>query len=182
MDRIYRVGKSGEFIRGIALPAFIHNFSYHQVTINVYEDGLIDCWELVNLKEFKRKVKEGWIVTQVPQGADISCHHVYYGKCGVECYVKIKEFVKEVEDTLRELRGEKTTSQLCREAFAIFLDKPAENNRKALGLAYRRIPEHLRMYVLRDMDAKDGPIRSVLRKTKITDQTLSSYRERYSIK
>jgi hypothetical protein len=162
MQLIYRENEEGSVIKGIGLPAFIHNGDYHQVLIGVYEDGLIDCWELVNLEEFKERVRSGWVVTQVPRGAPVNCHHLSFGKCEVECYVKIEEFVKEVEDVLREFQGVPTSSKRCLEAFRRYLATPSVPLRGALYEAYKAVPEHLREYVLGDMDSRDGPIRCIL--------------------
>ena len=64
MLKIYRNGANGEIIRGQGLSAFIHNSSYYETIIGVFEDGKIDCWGLVNFEEFKTKVAQGWVVTQ----------------------------------------------------------------------------------------------------------------------
>ena len=71
VEQIYRETEAGSIIKGIGLPAFINNGGYHQVLIGVYEDGLIHCWGLVTLQEFKEHVRSGWVVTQVPKGAPI---------------------------------------------------------------------------------------------------------------
>ena len=95
VEQIYRETEAGSIIKGIGLPAFINNGGYHQVLIGVYEDGLIDCWGLVTLQEFKEHVRSGWVVTQVPKGAPVSFHPLFSGKCDFECYVKVEELVKE---------------------------------------------------------------------------------------
>ena len=96
MLQVYREDPDGKIIRGVGLPAFIHNLTYFQTIIEVYEDGTIDCWGLVTLEEFKKKVSQGWVVTQVPKGARINCDHLYHGSSNLECFVKIDEFIKEV--------------------------------------------------------------------------------------
>lgn len=61
---------------GLAMPAFIHNMQYHYAPLAVYEDGLIDCWGLVDLDIFLRKLKKGWVVTAAPVGAQVSFHNL----------------------------------------------------------------------------------------------------------
>lgn len=56
---IYRKDTDGRVIFGKGLAAFIHNGRYHHVTIKIYQDGMIDCWELVDLVGFKEKVRRG---------------------------------------------------------------------------------------------------------------------------
>ena len=179
MLHIYRKARDGQIIFGKGLPAFIHNGSYHQVTIKVYADGLIDCWQLVDLDGFKQKVRAGWIVTQVPAGKRISCHHLFYGSATLNCYVEIDEFVKEVEDTIRELQEQPTSSELCAEAFHAYLRKPTTDHHAALRDAYERVPKHLRVYVLGDMDAKDHPITNVISAHPLAEDRLAYYRRDY---
>ncbi|HEY0738181.1 MAG TPA: hypothetical protein VGD69_24905 [Herpetosiphonaceae bacterium] len=176
---IYRKTQDGQIIFGKGLPAFIHNGNYHQVTIKIYADGLIDCWQLVDIVGFKQKVREGWVVTQVPAGKRISCHHLFYGSATLKCYVEIDEFVKEVEDTLRDLQGQPTSSELCEKAFEAYLRQPTSDHQALLRDAYERVPKHLRVYVLHDMDAKDGPIKRIISAHPLDAAVLASYRQWY---
>jgi hypothetical protein len=180
VEKIYRELKNGEIVKGIGLPAFIHNDLYHLVTIKVYEDGIIDCWDKVDFEGFVERVLSGWVVTQVPKGSKISRFHSFYGQAnGIESYIEEKEFIKEVRDTLDELQGEKTSSVRCNEAFISFLDSPDQSSRINLAKEYELIPEHLKRYVLGDMDSKDGPIKSILSGRNIEEQTIDIWRERY---
>ena len=179
MLRIYRKTQDGQIIFGKGLPAFIHNGDYHQEIIEVYADGLINCWQLVDLDGFKQKVREGWVVTQVPAGKQITCHHLFYGRSTLTCYVEIDEFVKEVEDTIRDLQEQPTSSDLCEEAFCAYLREPTTEHHVALRDAYERVPRHLRVYVLHDMDAKDGPIKRVISSHPLAAADLTYYRQDY---
>src|SRR5882724_13337068 len=104
MLAIYRLDDGGNIIKGIGLPAFIQNGDYYQTTIGIYQDGKIECWGLVSLEEFKKRVSQGKVVTQVPNGARISCHHLFHGFSQLKYFVEISEFVKEVEDALNKLQ------------------------------------------------------------------------------
>ena len=179
MLKIYRNGANGEIIRGKGLSAFIHNWHYYETIIGVFEDGTIDCWEWVNFEEFKTKVAEGWVVTEVPKGARISCHHLYYGNSTLEFYIEIDEFVKEVEDTIDQLQGKQTVADTCVQAFAKFLTFPTKENKNRLREAYNAIPKHLRIYVLGDMDCKDSAIRMCIENTEISQEILESFKRDY---
>jgi len=181
MEKIYRESKDGKIVKGIGLPAFIHNMQYHLVTIKVYEDGVIDCWEKVDFEGFVNKVNSGWVVTQVPKGEDVSRFHSFIGKSDdLNTYIDEREFIKEVRDTLDELQGRKSSSERCREAFSEFLRNPNSDIAKKLKDEYESTPEHLRRYVLGDMDSKDGPIRYVLEGKKVDEEQLKYWRERYN--
>ena len=61
-------------VDGVVTPAFIHNGSYFFVNLQVYADGLVNCWELLDLALFRDKLRSGWVVTHVPDGVAISVH------------------------------------------------------------------------------------------------------------
>jgi hypothetical protein len=179
MLQIYRNGENGEIIRGKGLSAFIHNWDYHETIIGVFEDGTIDCWGLVNFEEFKTKVAQGWVVTEVPKGASITCHHLYYGKSTLEFEKEIDEFVKEVEDTINLLQGKQTVAKTCVQAFARFLTLPTKENKSSLRAAYNAIPKHLRIYVLGDMGWHDSAIIMCIENTEISQEVLESFKRDY---
>ncbi len=179
MLKIYRNGASGEIIRGQGLSAFIHNSDYYETIIGVFEDGKIDCWGLVDFEEFKIKVAQGRVVTEVPKGARISCHHLYWGNSTLEFYIEIDEFVKEVADTIDLLQGKQTVAETCVQAFAKFLTLPTTENKSSLRAAYNAIPKHLRIYVLGDMDYKDSAILTCIEDTEVSQEILESFKTEY---
>src|SRR5262245_13123549 len=61
----------GREVPGVYFPAFIHNGDYYLTSIVAYQDGLVECWGLVTFAEFVQKVREGWVVTSVPEGATV---------------------------------------------------------------------------------------------------------------
>jgi len=63
-------------IRGYEFPGIIHNGSYFLTDLQVFADGLINCWEMVDLPMFKEKLRRGWVVPSIPDGEDLSIHGV----------------------------------------------------------------------------------------------------------
>lgn len=61
-----------QLVEGIMIPAIIHNGGYHLTQISVYENGTIDCWGMLDLKQFYDKLMNGWVVTQVPIDTKLS--------------------------------------------------------------------------------------------------------------
>lgn len=61
-----------EVLEGFSIPGIIHNMQYHLTDLQVYSDGLISCWEMVDLSMFKDKLNKGWVVTSIPDGEAIS--------------------------------------------------------------------------------------------------------------
>ena len=161
--KIYREA-NGKQIPGVSLSAFIHNGgTYFFTGIKVYKDGMIDCWELVSFDRFIKKVRQGWVVTTIPEGAEVSLSGLIAFKAGeVMNFVKEEEFVKEVADEIERLNGRTTSADKCREAYKEFLEKQTEDARERLREAYESIPEHNRRYVLGDQDVKDIPVRMII--------------------
>lgn len=106
-DQIVRVKR----VRGVVTPAFIDNFRHHFVNLEVYEDGLVDCWELVDLALFKGKLDDGWVATSVPDGNEISVHGlgswtITDGRWEVDAeamYTRVVELVRELNPAMENL-------------------------------------------------------------------------------
>jgi hypothetical protein len=71
---VYDEPKYGPPVKGLALPIFIHNGSYFLTTLDIYADGVAECWGLVRISELQAKVDRGWITTDAPTGGQISVH------------------------------------------------------------------------------------------------------------
>lgn len=63
-------------LRGFAFPGIIHNDQYFLTDLKVYADGLIECWEMVDLRLFKARLKSGWVVPSIPDGAPLNIHGI----------------------------------------------------------------------------------------------------------
>ena len=63
-------------ISGVSIPAFIHNGMYYKTNLDVFQDGIIDAWGMVDIDFFKQKIQNGWIRATVPNGADLSIFHL----------------------------------------------------------------------------------------------------------
>lgn len=65
---------------GVAIPGFIRNGTYFFTELEVFADGIFECWGAVDQDFLARKFKEGWISATVPSGAKFSIHDVIQGK------------------------------------------------------------------------------------------------------
>lgn len=61
-------------LEGTRIPGIINNMQYFYINLDVYEDGMINCWELVDLEGLKEKLEIGWLVPSIPHGENISIH------------------------------------------------------------------------------------------------------------
>ena len=97
-------------IRGKHLPAFIHNGGYYLTNIAVYADGMIYCWEMVDVEGFIKKLKSGWVVTSLPEDAEVSVSDVTaFTAKNILFRVPESEFLKEVLDVIEELNDRPTS-------------------------------------------------------------------------
>ena len=162
MNKTYRE-EDDKLIIGVSLPVFIHNLNYHLTEIHVYEDGMIDCWELVDFNGFKEKIKSGWIKTQLPKGENVSAFPLgHFEVNNFSPNRTEKELIKEVEDIINRFKGEKTSEEICLLKFETFKKNPNKETREDLHKAYEDVAEHNRRFLLGDMDVDDIPIRAVI--------------------
>jgi hypothetical protein len=150
-------------IVGTYLHAFIHNDEYFLSEIEIYADGQVDCWGLVDFETFKQKVRSGWVVTQLPERATVDISGLtFFTACEVQSFVEPEEFIKEVAEEIEELNGRPTAADRCRAAYEAFQKEQTEAARGTLKQEYEAVPAHRRRMVLRDMDVKDFPIRRII--------------------
>ncbi len=159
----YRMTRDGERIDGVFAMAFIHNFDYHLTHISIYRDGMVDCWGLVTLEEFKMKVRSGWVVTQPPADAKVSVSFLAsFTATNASYWIDPEEFIREVADEIEALNGRPTVAGYCQAAWAAYEASPSDATREVLRAAYEAVPKHNRRFVLHDQDRKDHAIRRVL--------------------
>jgi hypothetical protein len=103
------------------------------------------------------------VTVEVPAGAHVSMHDL--GHWTVEeqtSHLTGEDLVLEVIDEIDRLAGRPTSVDRCMAALAAFLQAPDEARRDELRAAYYAIPTHERIYILGDMDEKDGPVRVLM--------------------
>ncbi|MGP4024469.1 NADAR family protein [Actinomadura sp. 3N407] len=158
LNRIHRV-EDGRRIEGVARPIFIHNMSYHLTNLLVFADGAIHCWEWVDLDGLRGKLDSGWVVTEVPEGGEVSAFELGRWKVAEPMFGLTAEMLLgEVADDIEKLDGRPDSTDRCLAALDRFLESRDEADRLALREAYLAIPEHKRHYSLGDMDNKDRPL------------------------
>jgi hypothetical protein len=124
---------------------------------------MIDCWGLVNFEEFKQKVAQDWVVTTLPNNAEVSVSLLANFKATeVQAWVKEDEFIKEVADQIERLNERPTSADKCLKAYHHFQSEQSEEARQLLKESYEAVPEHHRRFVLGDIDVKDIPIRMII--------------------
>lgn len=156
----------GTDIFGDEIPVFrCEEKEYHLLRWFLFADGMarlgvsgeIQPWEAI-----RDELLAGRLCLQVPDGAWIVLGSLgsFQASSGL-WYVSPKARTLEAEDLLRQMRGQKSSVALCREAWFTYEATPSDPAKEALLQAYLAVPRHLRLYC-GDMDTKDSLIRRVL--------------------
>lgn len=80
---------------------------------------------------------------------------------GTDWFLDRQSLIHNLDGALREIRGEPSLVDVCREAFDLFQTAPTEDNLDLLRTAYENVPDHERMFC-GGQDKKDIPIRIAL--------------------
>ena len=138
----------GKVIPGVYFPAFIHNGRYFLASIVAYKDQIIDCWGLVTFEDFKEKVRDGWVVTSIPDGAPVDIHNVArFTVSGVSVLGPEEEFVKDVANAIEELNGRPTAQARLIKAIRGLRQQDTPELRSEFRRAYADLPAYLRTYI-----------------------------------
>jgi hypothetical protein len=135
-------------VPGVYFPAFIHNGDHHLTHIVAYRDGMVDCPGLVTFEVFKEKVRSGWVVTSVPEGATVSIHHVgRFTVSSVSIEGPEEEFIKDVANAIEELNGRPTAQTRLVQAIKGLREQVTPELRIQFREAYGALPAYCRKYV-----------------------------------
>lgn len=139
----------------------------HLVNLVVYRDGRVICYlpeqELgYRMDELETLFKDGTFFADFDQPTAVSLHGLGEAVLSEADYASdIADKWIEVMDLYRELQGEKTTLEACRDAYYQYLEDPTDYYRQQLKIKYELVPEHERMF-LGDMDRKDSDFQRII--------------------
>lgn len=150
-----RKENSQEFQKQKQIFGFIHNWSLHYTTFTIYEDGIIDCWEAVDIEGFKKKIEEGWVVFP-KEGDQFDVEGLLVTVTKNKYALTPEEFIHKIQGIILELNGRKLLVE-CKDALEAYKLNKTPLNLEILRDAYYLIPADQRMYV-GDMDTKDGEV------------------------
>jgi hypothetical protein len=182
--QVYRRTDEGTLVEGEPLQVFLLDGALATLAQwLIYADGTsqviglpADPRPLVPCEEVAARVGRD-LVTELPPHTVLALPGLGMFQLGPEprFYIEPAERVREARDLLAQLRGAPSAGVECRAAFERYEREEARPSspdredalmlaREALRAAYQAVPEHLRRYVLGDMDRKDGPIRHALQR------------------
>lgn len=140
---------------------------YYLTKVNVFADGMIQLSRIespieLNLEKLEQLINEGTIATEIPLTSRVHIYGLGSFLVTKTHYVSnCKDKFIEIKDILRDLNGQPSTIDLCRQAFEGFLKSPNLENKQKLKTAYENVPDHQKMHV-GDMDTKDIAVRMII--------------------
>lgn len=133
---------------------------YYVDDLVLYADGSVSCGAK-DLPGLKKHLDTGQLALTSPDAPDRpdeeSKWRSRWGRPRTP-----ESFLLEVADRVEELNGRPTAGSRLREAIRRFVGEPSQANRELLRKAYLAVPQHLRIFVLGDMDRQDRPLRILL--------------------
>lgn len=157
-----------EKINGQSVDLFYKDLeNYYLIKVNVFSDNTIQLSRLENttdltLEEFEKLIQEGKVLTEIPLNSTVSIYGLGNFKITKVQYVtSIQEKLIEIKDILKDLNGEPSSIEICREALQNYNSNPTVENRNKLKISYENVPDHQKMYV-GDMDTKDIEVRMII--------------------
>ncbi len=160
--------------------------------IEVYKNAMIACpglWTVHSLEDLERAIERGDIVDTLPEEPLLAeGTPVYQPGLGrflvttMESEVGKGDYLGMVQDILRELNGEATSTDACKEAFLQFLQDPTQDHYELLKLAYQKVPDPLRYTILGDPENGDTVITAILARdfVAIDKEWLEEQKQEYS--
>lgn len=140
---------------------------YYLVKVNIFSDDTITLSRLeepvqLSIEEFENLATQGLLTTDLPLNAKVRIYGLgSFAVTEASYTIDISDKLLEIKDILKELRGEPSTLDVCRQAYEDYLSAPTADNKEKLRISYESVPEHHRMYV-GDMDIKDTQVRMIL--------------------
>ncbi len=153
----------GERIEGTWRPIFINNGGTYVLTdLLIYADGMIDCWDTVDLDGLRTKLEQGWIATRIEPGARASAGDLAgWVMHDASVWIDPDDFLVQVADQIDRLNDRPDSTGRCLLALERYLTSRSDADRRTLAGLYLAIPAMDRRYALGDMDHKDWPLRVV---------------------
>ena len=156
-------------IAGKTFYAIVKNGHYFFSNLIVYADGLIWCWELMDLSTLKEKLQSGWIRINLPKDGEL-----HIGGLGRISYHELipektnEDFIKEIEDAITELNGGEDRISLCINAFKNYLLNDSEENFLKLERLFADLPSNKKV-LFEYVDYKDPLVELMSSNIKFTN-------------
>jgi len=142
---------------------FVNGVNCQLWPLYILADGrLIFGGEVHSLSSFTKLVEDELVVTVLPDDQRTYVPEVTsFIATNVTNIVSDDDFLREIPDIVRDLNGQPTTLDRCRDAWQEYLANPSDVRREQLKAAYEEVPRHNRLW-LGGFEEKDIPIRKVI--------------------
>lgn len=135
-------------INGVRIPAVIHNGIFFLTSIQVFQDGMIECWgELITFDQFKAEVKKKRVLASMPEGATVSItKRIQFKATEVLSAGSGSDLIKDVAGALDELNGRPPPVLRLINAMKRFQVVDTPEIREQLKLAFDDLPSYDRQF------------------------------------
>jgi len=92
---------------GRSISLFINNLQCHLTTVDVYEDGSIDCWGFVDRALFEAKLNARWVVSQPKNDQLLSVFHFGIARTLGGAWLQTQSAIaKEIDTAIQSMNPE----------------------------------------------------------------------------
>ncbi|MBO2009049.1 hypothetical protein [Hymenobacter negativus] len=141
--------------------------SYYLIRVSAFADSSIlisrvEAPYYLGLADFEELIERGEIVSEIPTNSAVYIHGLgSFIATEASFSIAIENKLLEIKDFIRELNGQPSAINMCRQDYENYLANPTIANVQRLKTSYEHVPDHLRMYV-GDMDTKDVAVRMII--------------------
>jgi hypothetical protein len=114
----------GTIFNSVSRKLFIHDSEYYLIDITIFENGIVNCWGMVDFEEFKQKIDSGRICSNPPDHANLvirnGFHRTYTQAVNFKNTIPESTFFAQVQAILEDASNfkysdDKFSSKLIRE-------------------------------------------------------------------
>ena len=145
----------------------IKDQEYYLARLDLYDEDSIIVSRIpqsyeITLSQLETLMNEEEILTDIPIHSKVNIDGFGSFEILEKSYVvEVSEKLLEIKDSLRVLKGEPSSVDICRNILEQYRQNPTEKLKEKLRIAYENIPEHEQMFV-GDMDTKDTEVRMII--------------------
>jgi predicted NAD-dependent protein-ADP-ribosyltransferase YbiA (DUF1768 family) len=153
-----------DVVRGRQRLIFVQERDHYILTtLAVYADGVVVWqWRHTDFDGLRAAFDDGTLTLAPPEDAEIIIDGTAAGPARLEAWLTPEMVIGELADKVDRLDNRPDSSGRCRDALTAYATEPSRANLEIVRKRYHEVPEHLRIYMLGDMNQNDVPVRVLL--------------------
>ena len=95
--------------QGVYISGIIRNGNNYLINVGIFENGLVNVWDLVDLNLLQEKIDKSWLIPSFPDGENLHIHHLGVWKIDAAKWVYDKEgYYNHIVNIVKALNPEMT--------------------------------------------------------------------------